>query len=346
MNKQIRPRSLRLETSTLCQLKCPSCETAKGIIKDNIGSGFLKLNNFKNVVDENPWISHIELSNWGELFLNPDFLDILVYAYQKNVALTANNGANLNTVQEIILEGLVRYKFRHIKCSIDGGSQETYSIYRKNGNFEQVIQNIKTINYYKSLYKSNYPLLTWQFIVFGHNEHEIQLAREIANKLNMKFWIKLSWDEGFSPVKNVDLVRGATDSKVASRSEYYQKYGIDYKQKRICSQLWRIPQINWDGRILGCCFNYWGDFGNAFELGILSGLNTEKISYARQMLLGEVNEKVDIPCSHCPHYTRMKKNEEWLTKKDTVLARKEKFMYSLGRLGVWITNKLNFDFFS
>jgi MoaA/NifB/PqqE/SkfB family radical SAM enzyme len=342
MTKQIRPRSLRLETSTFCQLKCPSCETAKGIIQDNIGSGFLKLKDFQKVVDENSWISHIELSNWGEIFLNPEFSDILVYAYKKSVALTANNGANLNTVKETTLKNLVRYKFRHIKCSIDGSSQETYNIYRKNGNFERVIENIKIINHYKSLYKSNYPLLTWQFIAFGHNEHEIQSARQMANSLNMKFWIKLSWDEEFSPVKNVDLVKSATDSKVASRSEYYQKYGIDYKQKRICSQLWRVPQINWDGRILGCCFNYWGDFGNAFELGVLNGLNTEKISYARQMLLGEVNEKAGIPCTQCPHYKKMKQNGEWLTKNDIAIPKKEQFMHNLGRLGVWVTNKFNF----
>ncbi len=32
-----------------------------------------------------------------------------------------------------------------------------------------------------------------------------------------------------------------------------------------CFQLWDEPQVNWDGKILGCCVSYWGELGgNAF----------------------------------------------------------------------------------
>jgi MoaA/NifB/PqqE/SkfB family radical SAM enzyme len=79
-----------------------------------------KINDFQKLVDENPWLSHIELSNWGEIFLNPDLLKIIRYAHSKNLALTASNGVNLNTVKKELLEALVKYKFRHITCSIDG----------------------------------------------------------------------------------------------------------------------------------------------------------------------------------------------------------------------------------
>lgn len=37
------------------------------------------------------------------------------------------------------------------------------------------------------------------------------------------------------------------------------------------------PQINWDGKLLGCCLNFWGDFGgNAFEQGLERILTSEK----------------------------------------------------------------------
>jgi MoaA/NifB/PqqE/SkfB family radical SAM enzyme len=222
------------------------------------------LKEFQKLVDENPWIAHIELSNWGEIFLNPEIYDIMECAYRKSVALTASNGANLNTVKEKVLEGLVKFKLRHITCSIDGASQETYSIYRVGGNFERVIENIKIINHYKEKYQSLFPLLRWQFVAFGHNDHEIETARKLAESLNMKFWLKLNVYEEFSPVKNEELVRKESGLGVASRSEYYEKYGSGYLQDIICRQLWLKPQINWDGRILGCCYNYWGDFGNAF----------------------------------------------------------------------------------
>jgi len=341
MSKQTRPRSLRLEASTFCQLKCPSCETAQGKTHEKLGGGFLKLKDFQKVVDENPWISTIELSNWGEIFLNPNLSDIMEYAYRKDVALTATNGANLNTVKTEVLENLVKYKFRHLACSIDGASPETYSIYRIGGKFERVIENIKTINHYKSIYRSDFPVLTWQFVIFGHNEHEIPIVQEIAKSLNMNVRLKLSWDEKLSPVKNEDLVRKSISLGVASRSEYIEKHGRDYIQKGICRQLWKSPQINWDGKILGCCYNYWGDFGNAFESGVTGGLNNEKMSYARQMLLGKVEAKNGIPCTTCGHYKRMKEKRNWLTIRDInlFLPKRENLAYSLGRLGVRMTNR-------
>ncbi len=336
----IKLRSIRLETATSCQLKCPSCETAQGKTHEKLGRGFLKLKDFEKIVDENPWVSTIELSNWGEIFLNPDLSDIIEYSYRKNVALTASNGVNLNTVKEKVLEDLVKYKFRHLACSIDGASSETYSIYRQGGNFEQVIQNIKKINHYKALYRSEFPILTWQFVIFGHNEHEIEAMQSMAKNLNMNIRLKLSWDEQFSPIKNEELIRKTIKLGAASRSEYVQKHGVDYLQKRICSQLWKHPQINWDGKILGCCYNYWGDFGNAFESGLKDGLNNEKISYARLMLLGKVKEKDEIPCTTCGHYQKMQQHQKWLTIIDieSFPLRRENLMHSLGRLGVWMTN--------
>lgn len=180
--KKIKPTRIRLESTSLCQLRCPSCPTASGAIRPALGSGYLKLSNFQKLLDENPWISQIELSNYGEIFLNPELMGILEYAYRRNVVLTAGNGVNLNTVKTDVLEGLVKYQFRNLTCSIDGASNETYAMYRVRGNFNQVIEHIKQINYYKKQYRSKYPLLGWKFVVFGHNEHEIPTARKLAGR--------------------------------------------------------------------------------------------------------------------------------------------------------------------
>ncbi len=334
--RTISPTSIRLDASTVCQLKCPLCPTAQGLVRQTLGDGFLSFYDFKKLVDENPRISCIELSNWGEIFLNPDITDIIEYAYRKNIVLTAANGVNLNTVHERTLEGLVKYKLLFLNCSIDGASQEAYGEYRRGGNFDHVIENIKIINFYKVKYLSPLPLLSWQFVAFGHNEHEIQSARELAKKLKMSFYIKFNWDENYSPVKNKELVRKETKWGVASRSEYYKKYGTMYIQEQFCNQLWISPQINWDGRILGCCVNFWGDFGNVFMSGLESGLNGEKIRYARQMLLGKKEAREGIPCTKCKYYKHMKESRCYLTKADiwnrpTILEKTAcSFIHNLG----------------
>ena len=60
-----------------------------------------------------------------------------------------------------------------IRLSIDGASQETYSRYRVNGNFDRVIENIKRLQAYKQKVGSEYPDLTWYMTGFNWNIHEI-----------------------------------------------------------------------------------------------------------------------------------------------------------------------------
>ena len=314
------PQHIRLDASTVCQLKCRSCPTAYGETVKALGRGFLKFDDFKNIIRYNPSISHIELSNWGEIFLNKDLIDIIRYAHEHNVTLSAGNGANLNNVPDEVLRALVKYKFRFLSCSLDGASQETYSIYRLNGNFDQVIVNIKKINRFKATHCSVYPMLKWQFVAFGHNEHEISIARKMALDLNMQFSLKLSWDDlymdAFSPVKDTELIRRETGLDVANREEYREKYGTEYSLRSCCMELWTSPQVNYDGRLLGCSINYWDNYGNVFKEGFEKCLNGVKINAAKAALMGQENGALEIPCSKCRAFKTMKENNSWLTEKD------------------------------
>jgi len=173
----IEPISIRLEASSHCQLRCPACPTTDGSIDQVIGKGFLKADDFRTFLERNPSVRNIELSNYGEIFLNPQFLEILKIAHKRNVALAALNGVNLNNVSDEVLEALVKFRFREMTCSIDGASAETYRVYRVRGNFDRVTANVAKINQWKVTYRSRYPLLQWQFVVFRHNEHELPKAR-------------------------------------------------------------------------------------------------------------------------------------------------------------------------
>ena len=297
--RALRPRKVRLDASTICQLTCPSCPMGSGDARQQLGAGFLTFQDFQQFLDAHPFISHIELSNWGEVFLNNDLLQIIRYAYQENVALHIANGANLNTVRDDVLEALVKYQVRHITCSIDGASQDTYAAYRVGGRFEQVIRNIRTINAWKARYRSSYPRLKWQFIPFGHNEDEITAARALAQSLKMEFFVKLSWADlftpAFSPIRNADLIRKESTLGVADRDEYRRKYGTDYVERGCCFSLWTVPQVNYDGRVLGCPVNYWGDFGNAFEDGLTACVNNDKMIHARAMLMERATPRPASP---------------------------------------------------
>ncbi len=316
----IAPGRIRLDASTVCQLKCPCCPTTSGQIAKHLKSGFLKFDDFRKLVDDNPQVRLIELSNWGEALLNPQLAQILQYAYGKGISLTLGNGANLNTVKPQVLESLVKYQLRLITCSIDGASPGTYSTYRVGGDFNRVIGNIELINEFKQKYHSPYPELNYQFIAFGHNEHEIQQARALAARLNMRFSLKMNWDDlydtPFSPVRDHELIARESGLGVATRAEYREKFGHEYLQKPICAEMWTAPQVNFDGKVVGCCVNYWDDYGNAFTEGLLKVLNNERMRYARLMLLGKAQARADIACTTCKFYQAMKSTDSWIHSRD------------------------------
>ena len=119
------------------------------------------------------------------------------------------------------------------------------------------------------------------------------------------------FDVGFSPIKNREQVMKDTGMLVSSRKEYRENFGRSFSGK--CIQLWTNPQINWDGKVLGCCDNLWQDFGgNAFKDGLMNCLNSKNMNYAREMLLGRVPPKEGVPCSRCGVYKQMTEGKEWM----------------------------------
>jgi MoaA/NifB/PqqE/SkfB family radical SAM enzyme len=297
-------RRIRLDVSTICQLKCKACWTADGLNRQGVvGWGLLKAERFERLLEENPDIRSIEIANWGEVFLNPEIVGIMEAAHRRGVRLSAVSGANLNRVTDEALEALVKYGFHHLSVSIDGTSRETYEQYRVGGNFDDVIANVRRINHYKRIYGSDLPHLTWQFIIFGHNEHELPEARRWAEELGMEFAPKLNHTPSVSPVKDEEFVRRASGLGAASRSEYRETVQREYNAP--CIQLWNEPQINWDGKMLGCCANKYGDFGNVFEEGLENVLTGPKFVRAKNVVLGRVSPREDDPCFGCPVYRRL-----------------------------------------
>lgn len=293
---------LSIEINTTCQLSCPLCPTKSWGQDKLCGQGYLKFNDLKAMLEANPRIDQLVFKSTGEIFLNPEILSILKYCYEKRIRVNGTNGSNLNTVSDEVLEGLVKYRVQELVCSIDGATQETYERYRVGGDLAKVLANVRRINEYKRKYHSRYPLLNWQMIAFGHNEHEIPAAKKMAKKLKMRFYLKMCWNDDFSPVQEKDLIKREMKCVAATRRELEAIKKRSY-HNFCCRSLWLRPRINWDGRVIGCDVNRWGDYGsNIFRDGFLPAINSEKIEYARRMLLGEVPPRDDIPCFNCQVY--------------------------------------------
>ena len=298
-----RPSKIRIEASTICQLRCSGCSFQNNN-HDNLGEGFLRFDNFKNLLDNNTFIREVELSNWGEIFLNPELVDIMRYANEKRVSLTAYNGCNFNTVSEAQLNAMVDYSFKVIQLSIDGASHESYAKYRIGGNFDNVIDNIKKLIEIKKQKNSNYPQIRWQYVINEYNELEVGKAKEIASKLGIPIHFKLNWDRNYIP-KNTEYLKAETKLQRLTRDEMEQKIKSDYLGEIICGDMFHAPQINWNGDLLGCCEMTFSPYKiNAFETSLEDALKSEEFMKAKECLLTlhPSKEKFgNCVCFNCQH---------------------------------------------
>lgn len=312
--RRLTPDTVWLEATSVCQLACPGCLTASGDIEKNFGRAQLSEASFRSFLEKNPFVRHVELSNNGEMFLNTELVAILRCAKEKGIRLTANNGVNFNSPGPTLLKALVEYGFFSLTISLDGASEETYGQYRRNGRFQRVIENIRTLNTLKKEAGAVFPLLVWQFVVFGHNEHEMETAKAMASELGMAIRFKLQWESRFSPVKDLEKVRSVLQA--ATREEYQAATGTNYMQGT-CRQLWKSPVVHPDGKMLGCCKNSWEPFdGNVFTSDLPTVLAAPRITYAREMLQGKKPSRDDIPCSRCDVYQSMQTTQRFLAPED------------------------------
>jgi len=310
---KLSPKMVRLESCTLCQLDCPYCYMRTGNF-GTMGKGYLKYEAFQAFLDKNPQIRKIEISNNGEVFLNPDLAKILRLAGERKIEIVIGNGTNFNTVSEEILELLVQTKVSYINVSIDGASQEIYSMYRRNGNFDKVISNIRRLNAYKEAYHSPYPVLQWQYILMEHNECDVEKAAAMAKELDMNIWYKYECVKGtFRPRdrEKLEQITGLSYFSVEEYNRCHEKaYGSD-----MCYQTLFSPQIHFDGRLLGCCMLWKEDLGlNVFDTGLVEALNSEPYLRMIRLLLGmeEAKGQKEIPCLHCGPRGRNIRNRSFL----------------------------------
>jgi len=298
--------NIRLDICTLCNLNCPACSMRKTSNPPN-GLGYLKFEDFKKFIDrDGDKIKYIEISNFGEPFLNPDAIKILEYAHSHNIELDCGNGTNLNINNDNILKAIVDNQVRTLTVSCDGVTQEAYEKYRVNGRVELVFNNIKKLVAYKKEKNSKYPIINWQYILRESTEDEVEMAFAKAKELEVdNLFFKLTWEKSYVP-KDPERLKDLTGLQALTRNEFKEKTGKLYKMER-CKQLFDCPTINWNGELLGCCSNKHTFGVNVFEVGLENALNFSTFMDSKNWVL---NMSTDLdnnnPCANCKQYKKIK----------------------------------------
>ncbi|MBN2407446.1 MAG: radical SAM protein [Elusimicrobia bacterium] len=240
------PCWLTVDPANYCNLQCPLCPTGQG--RGSRPKKALPFAVFKRVMDElGPYLIHADFCNWGEPLLNEDLCGMIEYA--KRFRIHTKLDTNMNVFDEKKAEEIISSGLDKIILSIDGATQESYQKYRVKGDLEKVIRNIKIlVERRKRMNRAN-PRIEWQFLVFRHNEVEMQDARKMAADLGV--------DEiNFTPPYTGSIEWLTTLEPF--RSKYYEINGekVEFRkpgEKTVCNWLWDGITVNSSGSVSPCC---------------------------------------------------------------------------------------------
>ena len=297
-----RPYWLTVDPTNFCQLKCPFCPT--GAERGVRPKASMRVEHFRHLLKElGRELIHIDFMNWGEPLLNKDVYTMIEEA--KACGVDTMLSTNLNAFDEASARRMVRSGLDRVVLSIDGLTQETYERYRINGDYARVIENLKTLVRVKREEGASHPHITWQFLVFKHNENEIERVRETALALgadevgitaaNMPFkpgirehWLPTRREyslydaESFPDSPPWHWAQAKAEEGEAPPSVDVRVYREDKREP--CNWPWAGIAVNPDGSVSPCCSveekEY--DFGNVFENSFQSVWNNEKYRRARR----------------------------------------------------------------
>jgi len=241
------------------------------------------------------------------------------------------------SVRRFDAEAYVESGLDSVNLSIDGATQPVYQRFRRNGDLELVLGNLRKLVAAKRRLGKRYPLLAWNFLAFEHNVHEIPLARSMARKLGVDTFrvanpFDVSWDDpeirlaklkpGVAGVRRLNwlgLVNQPSNWNPFPESvdgnaileAYEDPWGDQLAEAdnsppspgHSCHWLYKNMVMDATGRIMPCCGSPRPDINLVFGKFDGNGtdpFNTEKYRQARAWFAGDVppsNDSTDAP--HC-----------------------------------------------
>jgi radical SAM protein with 4Fe4S-binding SPASM domain len=252
------PLTISTELTNNCNLHCPQCYSGSGQMTRS--RGFMEIGLFNKIMTElNPYLYNVNLFFQGEPMLHPLFF---IFVSNCNVPqkVVSTNGhfLSVENSDKIIRSGLSR-----LIVSIDGTDQETYSIYRKNGNLDSVIEGLRNVTDAKKKYSSSLKI-ELQFLVNRFNEHQVHQIKKLAAKVQATLKLK-----SMQIINNSDFGSWLPAKRLFRR--YRLKEGSYILKNSLpdrCARLWFNPVVTWNGKVVPCCFDKNAEY-------VMGDLNTD-----------------------------------------------------------------------
>ena len=284
---------ITVEATSYCNARCPQCDRFD--LKNNtiVPLKHLSIETIKKINKSSfPGLKTLRFEgNCGDILNHPDALEISQCFDDIDEVIFVTNASVRNPEY---FEKLAKVKNLKIMFSIDG-LEDTNHLYRQNTDFQKIIKNANAF-----IAAGGYAI--WKFIIFEHNQHQLEDVKKTAYDLGFKEFTYIhsdrSWYQGNSwPVYNKNVYQ--FDLKPSSYVvENNEKLPSDYtnltedllhKFKNLklpikCS--WHDTKetfIEYNGNVLPCCMlsnDFWNNNGNSkFLFSLLKDKDSINLNY-------------------------------------------------------------------
>jgi len=246
-----RIRSLHIELSSKCNASCPGCSRnySGGAVVKDLELTELTLEDIKRMipVEIAKNLTYINFcGNLGDPGTAKDLIPILEYFREHSprvVQQVRTNGGMKNEQFWVDLGNfysshnqinqLDMFKTACVVFSVDG-LEDTNHIYRRGVVWDKLIRNMRA-------YSSTGAFAIWEFLLFEHNQHQVEEAKVLAEEL------------GFELVIKTPMGFGEYEDEPTGKSVYSKDGTYEYS----------IYPANYNGPRLGPPYGYKVDFASA-----------------------------------------------------------------------------------
>ena len=270
-------RHIHFEPTQRCQAQCPMCDRTNN---RHMKNAELSLNNFMSMVDidfVHQLNSLLMCGNHGDPIVSNDTLSIFRYLRVNNpkmyLHMTTNAGARDDDWwKELVLILGSRGK---VSFSVDG-LEDTNHLYRVNVNW-------KKVEHAMDVFTQAGGKGIWVFLIFEHNEHQIEEAERMAKLFGLEFIKKKTgrWVQSYKGKKIDEKITNKGNQVNTPKNKKNQnKSVIDYdklikrhgsfqdyldRTKIKCKSLYNNEiYISAEGLVTPCCWTA-GKFYKAYQ---------------------------------------------------------------------------------
>lgn len=254
---------------------------------------------------ESPYLHHLQqviyCGNLGDPLMHPDAMGFFKSTQEKYPYVKQKIYSNCSLRSVSFWEELATIPGLTIVADIDG-LEDTNHIYRDGSKWTHIMRNLNT--FIKAGGNAE-----WVFIVFNHNEHQIEEARKFAKDMGFS---------DFAIKKTSRAIYGNdADKQVQTKSEQYQpdiiKDGFKEKEIECLSVKNSRYYLSYDFKVYPCCWVAAKEFS---ETTLYADVDSAKDFYNHITFNNSINEK-DFDDIIDDYYEEMDHFEEiWQSKTD------------------------------